>query len=82
MRTPRFRITRDVVLFAGGLAGVAHETFFATVDRPYLLLLFAGMMGLPVVIGADEWRSRRGTNGGDGRRSTSPSSAPGASSSE
>jgi hypothetical protein len=49
-----FRISRDSVLFAGGLLGVLHETVLSKADRPTLLLLFAAMMGLPAFLRADE----------------------------
>lgn len=44
---------RDSILFFSGLAGVIHQTLIGPVE-PTLLLLFAGMMGLPAVIRADE----------------------------
>lgn len=44
---------RDTVLFCAGLLGVVHQTLVGPVE-PTLLLLFAGMMGLPAVIRADE----------------------------
>lgn len=47
---------RDVALFVGGLAGVAHETLVAKSERPTLLLLFAAMMGLPAFLRADDKR--------------------------
>jgi ABC-type xylose transport system permease subunit len=43
-------IYRNATLFLGGLAGVAHETLVATVERPTLLILFAAMMGLPAFL--------------------------------
>lgn len=46
---------RDSILFFAGLAGVIHQTLIGPVE-PTLLLLFAGMMGLPAVIRADEKR--------------------------
>lgn len=49
--------TRDFVLFVGGFAGVIFETVVGQVDRPALLALFAGMMGLPVFLGRDERRT-------------------------
>ena len=52
----RWPILRDLILFIGGLAGVAHETLISDVDRPTLLLLFAAMMGLPMVLNADKRR--------------------------
>lgn len=41
--------TRDVILFFGGLVGVAHETLSA-VPNGQLLILFAAMMGLPAFL--------------------------------
>lgn len=48
------REVRDFVLFLGGLAGVAYETLVEQVDRPALLALFAGMLGLPLFLQRDE----------------------------
>lgn len=45
---------RDWILFFGGMAGVAHETLVSNVERPTLLILFGGMMGLPVFLRRDE----------------------------
>ena len=50
-------LARDVILFFGGLGGVAHETLISHVERPTLLLLFAAMMGLPAFLGRDEKRN-------------------------
>lgn len=47
-------VTRDTALFLAGLAGVAHETMFAATERPTLLILFAGMMGLPAFLRKDD----------------------------
>lgn len=38
---------RDWLLLLGGMAGVAHETLINHADRPWLLALLGGMMGLP-----------------------------------
>jgi hypothetical protein len=54
------RVTRDAVLFTIGLAGIVHETLFATVERPYLLMLFAACIGLPVFRQLDADRRRDG----------------------
>lgn len=51
------RASRDTVLFAGGLAGVFHETVIGQQERPALLVLFAGMMGLPAFLRYDEARN-------------------------
>jgi len=50
VRRKRLRISRDIVLFTAGLMGVIHETVFNDGERPTLLLLFAAMMGLPLVL--------------------------------
>ncbi len=47
-------VTRDQVLFAVGLAGVIFEAVFRQADRPSLLAIFAGMMGLPLYLQHDE----------------------------
>jgi hypothetical protein len=49
-------ISRDSMLFAGGLLGVLHETVLTNVERPSLLVVFGGMMGLPAFLRADEKR--------------------------
>jgi hypothetical protein len=46
----RWPLFRDVGLFVGGLAGVAHETLLTKAERPTLLILFAAMMGLPAFL--------------------------------
>ena len=43
----RRRVTRDAVMFMVGLLGTVHETVLRQADRPFLLALFAAMMGLP-----------------------------------
>lgn len=48
------KISRDTILFVAGLAGVLHETLVTNEERVYLLMLFAGMMGLPVFLRKDE----------------------------
>lgn len=49
-RPPRVNITRDAILFITGLVGVLHETIAYNGERPSLLVLFAGMMGLPLYL--------------------------------
>jgi len=51
------KVTRSLVLFIAGLAGVALETFYSlhnheTPDST-LILLFSGMIGLPVYLAQD-----------------------------
>jgi hypothetical protein len=43
-----------MILFFGGLAGVANEAIFQNAERPTLLLLYAAMMGLPAFLRADD----------------------------
>jgi hypothetical protein len=50
------KVTRDGLLFVVGLAGIAYETVVVHVDRPVLLALFGGMVGLPAFFRADEKR--------------------------
>ena len=45
---------RDILLFVGGMLGVIYETVLEQVDRPTLLALFGGMLGLPVFLRRDE----------------------------
>jgi hypothetical protein len=57
---PKFalRLSRDTVLLVAGLLGVFHETFVSESERPALLVLFGGMMGLPAFLRADENRKK------------------------
>lgn len=56
---PVAKITRDLVLFIAGLLLTVNEAVLRDgSERPTLLILFAGMMGLPVVIRADEARQK------------------------
>jgi hypothetical protein len=48
------KVTRDLILFVAGLAGVVYETVVVKIDRPTLLIVFSGMMGLPVFLRRDE----------------------------
>lgn len=41
------------VLFLAGLGGFLHELILRTADRPTLLLMCGGMMGLPAFISKD-----------------------------
>lgn len=51
-----FPLIRDIILFVAGLAGLAYETIFTTIDRPTLLLLYAAMLGLPAFLQANNDR--------------------------
>jgi hypothetical protein len=49
--TPQtLRTARSVTLFTGGLLGAAYEVVFDHADRPAILILLAGMMGLPAFL--------------------------------
>jgi hypothetical protein len=50
---------RAVSLFAAGLSGIVYETVWEHTDRPDLLILFGGMVGLEGVIRADAARRSR-----------------------
>lgn len=59
------KVTRDGVLFIGGLAGITYETvFYKGETRDVLVLAFLAMMGLPAFLRADE--ARRNGNGKNG----------------
>jgi hypothetical protein len=53
------KISRDVVLFVSGLALIINEATRSGPERPYLLMLFAGMIGLPVFLRTDERRQQQ-----------------------
>ena len=44
---------RDTILFFSGLAGIGYMTVIGPVE-PLLIPLFAGMIGLPALLRADE----------------------------
>lgn len=44
------RTFRDVILFILGVLGIIHETVMAQQERPFLLVLFASMVGLTGII--------------------------------
>ncbi len=55
MRRPKAtaKLGRDTILFIAGLAGIANETLLQHAERPTLLILFGGMVGLPAFLRAD-----------------------------
>lgn len=60
------RIPRDTILLLAGIGLTVNEALFREgPERPYLYILFAGMMGLPFVLGVDEGKKMIG--GGRGR---------------
>jgi len=55
------RLTRDSVLFTLGAGGFIHEVFFGgSMERPFLLALCGALMGLPLVLRAEEQARRNG----------------------
>lgn len=50
-----WRLTRDILLFAGGMSGIAFETVAAKPVNQVLLILFAAMCGLPGVLRSDNY---------------------------
>jgi hypothetical protein len=52
------KISRDTILFAAGLSGIVYETLRAGAERPSLLMIFGGMMGLPVFLRKDEKKAK------------------------
>lgn len=44
---------RDILAFLGGFAIMAYETLETSVDRPWLLVMAIGMMGLPFALKID-----------------------------
>jgi hypothetical protein len=50
----KWKIARDILLFFGGMVGVANEAFFQATTDPTLLILFGAMMGLPAFLRKDE----------------------------
>lgn len=48
------RMLRSVILFVGGMAGIVHEIWSHGTERPALLTLLAGMVGLPLIVKSDE----------------------------
>jgi hypothetical protein len=54
------RITRSLILFVAGLAGLAYEALAVSEPRPTLLVMYAGMLGLPAFIELDSTRRKNG----------------------
>jgi hypothetical protein len=59
----RLRLYRSVALFVAGLLGTGYEVVVNHVERPSVLVLLAGMMGLPAFFERDADR-REGKSGG------------------
>lgn len=48
-------VIRDILAFFGGLGVIIYETTEAQVDRPWLLVVAIGMMGIPLAAKVDHW---------------------------
>jgi hypothetical protein len=57
---PSFGSWRPVALFLVGTGAFVWQVLFEDADRPYLLALIAGMVGLPFAIVADKIRNQGG----------------------
>lgn len=57
-RKRRLHISRDSLLFIGGMAGITNETLSRHAERPTLIVLFGAMIGLPVFLRSDEGKDR------------------------
>jgi hypothetical protein len=54
-RRPRGpKLTRDLVIFTVGILGIIHEAVIEQAERPFLLAVFAAMIGLPAFLRVDE----------------------------
>jgi hypothetical protein len=59
-------VGRDTVLFTVGLGLIIHEAVLRDgPERPGLLLLYAGMVGLPAIVRAEASRPPNGTTSDD-----------------
>jgi hypothetical protein len=54
------KLTRDGILFVGGLAGIAHETLvWDGTERPILTGVFVAMCGLPAFLIQDRAKANQ-----------------------
>jgi hypothetical protein len=70
MTPQQLRTARSVVLFVGGFAGAAYEVVIDHAERPAILILLAGMMGLPAFLPS------RKSDDGNGAGKKTPEAAP------
>lgn len=50
---------RDTIIFGIGSLGVLNEMFLVEEPRPSMLIFIGSLLGLPIVLGADERRASR-----------------------
>ena len=65
---PSFSVVRPVVLFFVGIGAFGWQVFVEDTDRPYLLALIAGFVGLPFVVFADKQRNEKDGGENDGEK--------------
>ena len=70
MTTPSFTVVRPIVLFFVGICAFGWQVFFEDTDRPYLLALIAGFVGLPFVVFADKARNEKDGGEENGKEPT------------
>ena len=56
--------TKDNILFVAGLIGIGYQTFIDKTDRPTMLLVYCGMMGLNAYLKVDEIKDKLFSKGG------------------
>lgn len=54
LRLPTNKATRDIGTFTVGAVGLLFEALNSGVEKPTLIIAFAGLMGLPLFVRADE----------------------------
>jgi hypothetical protein len=67
---------RDAVTFVVGAGGLVHEIAIQNVERPTILMICAGAMGLPAVMRVDD-RRRAARDDGPSGRAGAPRPDPG-----
>lgn len=58
--SPSFKKAQPIIIFSAGMLAFGWQVLAEDVDRPYLLAVIAGMLGLPFVILADKARNAKG----------------------
>lgn len=61
----RWKPERKDLLFVAGLMGIAWEALRDSAERPTLLLLYAAMIGLPLVLRADDLKNGKHKENGE-----------------
>ena len=72
--SPKLKKAQPAIIFIAGLCAFGWQVFAEDVDRPYLLAVIAGMLGLPFVIMADKARLAKSDRGEEENESSSKNS--------